>query len=781
VWGLLLEEMAAKNVSRVVSVSELGPEDRAFLHEKFRNDLWPQLTPQSIDNAHPFPFVPNKGMGLALTLTKKEAKAARAAPSAAPGAGSSGSSEKKRRKEARDLYSEEGRSRSGIEFARDAIPSEMRAILLLPQKISRFIRLPDQAEQSGPTHVVSNSSNTAGLAMMPAAEGSGGSSAARSSGARFVLVEDMLSTVELKSFFPEREIKEKGMFRVLRDSEVEVDEEAVDLVRMFETALKRRRKGAVVRLDVESTMPEGMRKWLSAKMGLADEDYLYVQKGLVGLGDVSQVISPSVAAASARGVGVGALVYPPFQERMPERVTRDSGGDIFAAIQRKDMVVHHPFESFQTVLTFLRQAARDPNVIAIKQTLYRTNEDSPIVQSLIEAAESGKTVTVLIELKARFDEEANIRWAKDLERAGVHVVYGFRELKTHAKVSLVVRRESSGLRIYVHLGTGNYHSATAKVYTDLSLFTADPVMGRDATRLFNFCSAYSTASLQELEVLAVAPFNLRSSLEELIEAEIGNARAGLPAHVLVKCNSLVDTGLIKLLYRASEAGVNVSAVVRGMCALRPGVPGLSSRIRVKSIVGRFLEHSRIVAFANGHAIPSPENKVFISSADWMTRNLVRGLGFWGRARPPLASPSRPATPPTHTPRLHAGLARGGAGAHPQPNSAPADSRRGAAAEHVRRGKLLGPAGGRRVPAQHYARGGGGAAAQCPQLLLDARVTERQGRRGAHPRQAAQAARERPLARLPAVGFVCLFPISCACTNERQQRRCSGTAQEEPEF
>ena len=470
VWSLLLGEMAEQGVARVVSVSELGPEDRAFLHDKFLNELWPQLTPQSIDNAHPFPFVPNKGMGLALTLTKREVPKPSGGGGGGKGGGAAGGGgasaaaappaegETKKRKggrgeDGRDLYSEEGRSKSGIEFARDAIPTEMRAILLLPQKISRFIRLPDLEEESSQMHGVSNSSDTAGLAVRGGTVGAGGagagSKALRHQGARFVLVEDMLSSVELKSFFPEREIKEKGMFRVLRDSEVEVDEEAVDLVRMFETALKRRRKGAVIRLDVESSMPEGMRKWLTAKMNLLDDDYMYLQKGLVGLVDVSQVIGPSVSAASARGGSVAELVYPPFQERMPERITRDSGGDIFAAIQRKDMVVHHPFESFQTVLTFLRQAARDPNVIAIKQTLYRTSEDSPIVQSLIEAAESGKTVTVLIELKARFDEEANIRWAKDLERAGVHVVYGFRELKTHAKVSLVVRREQSGLRIYV--------------------------------------------------------------------------------------------------------------------------------------------------------------------------------------------------------------------------------------------------------------------------------------------------------------------------------------------
>ena len=347
---------------------------------------------------------------------------------------------------------------------------------------------------------------------------------------------------------------------------------------------------------------------------------VYLVDNLVGLGDLQQMISPSAAAYAGRGAAGPPVVFPKFTERTPARIA-ESGGDMFAAISRKDIIVHHPFESFSTVLQFLRQAARDPKVLAIKQTLYRTSHDSPIVQSLVEAAESGKTVTALIELKARFDEEANIRWAKDLERAGVHVVFGFRELKTHAKLSVVVRREDAGVRTYVHLGTGNYHPDTAKVYTDLSLFTADPAMGRDATRLFNFCSGYSIAALKEMEHLAVAPATLRSTLERLIRAEMDNARAGLPASILAKVNALVDTALIDLLYEASEAGVNITLVVRGMCSLRPGVPGLSSRIYVKSVVGRFLEHSRIVAFGNGFPMPSARNLLFISSADWMTRNL----------------------------------------------------------------------------------------------------------------------------------------------------------------
>jgi polyphosphate kinase len=360
-------------------------------------------------------------------------------------------------------------------------------------------------------------------------------------------------------------------------------------------------------------------------MKVVSSSHVVIVDGLVGLGDVAQMIGDAARAAASSGAPpLNDLVFPPFKERIPERISTaaTAGPDgIFAAIRAKDIIVHHPFESFSTVLLYLRSAAQDPAVVAIKQTLYRTSENSPIVQSLIEAAESGKTVMALIELKARFDEEANIRWAKDMERAGVHILYGFRELKTHAKVSLVVRREEGRLQSYVHLSTGNYHPQTAKVYTDLSLFTANEAIARDATRLFNFCSGYSIASLKDLEHLEVAPVTLRRALEDLIVAEIRNARAGKPAHIIAKMNALVDTAIIDLLYEASEAGANVTLIVRGMCSLRPGVPGLSSRIVVKSIVGRFLEHSRIFTFANGHAVPSPENLVFISSADMMTRNL----------------------------------------------------------------------------------------------------------------------------------------------------------------
>ncbi len=527
IWREIRSEMRQVGI-RVLGVDEIDGATADWLAVHFREQIFPILTPQALDPAHPFPFIPNKGLSVVFDLKRRS----------------------------------DGES--------------IRELLMLPAAVPRFVRIP------------------------------GGETAC------YVALETVIRH-SVAQLFPGYDVVGSGAFRIIRDSDIEIEEEAEDLVRYFRSAIKRRRRGRVIRLKLESGMTPDVERLVKQELG--GEDALITETaGFLGIGELEKLVEEDRPD----------LKFTPYAPRFPERI-REHGGDCFAAIRDKDIVIHHPYETFDVVLAFLKQAADDPDVVAIKQTLYRAGKQSAVIRALIDAAEAGKSVTAVVELKARFDEEQNLLWAAQLERAGVQVVYGFIDWKTHAKISMVVRRESGTYRTYCHLGTGNYHPVTARIYTDLSFFTADPRVGRDAAQIFNYITGY--VDPPGLEMVTMSPKNLRSSLCALIDAEIAHVHAGKPGALWAKMNSLVDPDIIEKLYEASNAGVEIDLIVRGICCLRPGVPGMSENIRVKSVIGRFLEHSRIWAFGNGKSLPNDGAKLYISSADWMPRNFDRRVEY----------------------------------------------------------------------------------------------------------------------------------------------------------
>jgi polyphosphate kinase len=529
VWRDLRRQLSDQGIdilgSRTID-DFLTEEEVDWLQNQFLEQIFPILTPQALDPAHPFPFMSNKGLAVMFDLVRLS----------------------------------------------DQEP--IRELIMLPSQMPRFVRVPGER-------------------------------------ARYIAVESLVKRFA-PLIFPGYEVIGGAEFRVLRDSDLEIDDEAEDLVRYFANAIKRRRRGRVIRLELESGMPPALGEALREELG--GHAFVTESGAFLGVGDLDAIVDEDRPD----------LKFTAFSPRFPERI-REFGGDCFAAIKAKDIVVHHPYETFDVVLAFLKQAAQDPDVVAIKQTLYRAGKQPAVINALIAAAESGKSVTAVVELKARFDEEQNIIWASALERAGVQVVYGFMEWKTHAKISMVVRREAGQYRTYCHFGTGNYHPITAKIYTDLSFFTADPRIGQDAAQMFNYITGY--VEPENMALVSLSPRDLRPKLVDLIDGEIAKAKAGKPAAIWAKMNSLVDPAMIEKLYEASGAGVEIDLIIRGICCLRPGVPGLSDHIRVKSVIGRFLEHSRIWAFGNGKALPNDDATLFISSADWMPRNFDRRVEY----------------------------------------------------------------------------------------------------------------------------------------------------------